>query len=87
MWYSPMPVPQRMPRWERSTEESYDFVFDVNVKGVLFTVQKALPLMRDGGSIILTSSIVGSRGASPATSIYSATKAPYVRSHELGQRI
>lgn len=45
-----------------------------DVKGLLFTVQKALPLLRDGGSIILTSSIVGTKGL-PAFSVYSATKA------------
>ena len=57
------------------TEDLYDSIFDVNVKGVLFTVQKALPLMSDGSSIILNASIVGSKGL-PANSIYSATKAP-----------
>jgi NAD(P)-dependent dehydrogenase (short-subunit alcohol dehydrogenase family) len=56
------------------TEELYDTIFDINVKGVLFTVQKALPLMPDGASIILNSSIVGSKGLS-ANSVYSATKA------------
>jgi NAD(P)-dependent dehydrogenase (short-subunit alcohol dehydrogenase family) len=49
-------------------------VFDVNVKGTLFTVQKALPLMKAGGSIILTGSTTGSMGT-PAFSVYSATKA------------
>src|SRR5207237_548243 len=56
------------------TEDLYDSIFDVNVKGVLFTVQKALPLMSDGSSIILNASIVGSKGL-PANSVYSATKA------------
>jgi NAD(P)-dependent dehydrogenase (short-subunit alcohol dehydrogenase family) len=56
------------------TEELYDTIFDINVKGVLFTVQKALPLVPDGGSIILNSSIVGSKGLS-SNSVYSATKA------------
>jgi NAD(P)-dependent dehydrogenase (short-subunit alcohol dehydrogenase family) len=56
------------------TEEFYDSIFDINVKGVLFTVQKALPLMPDGGSIVLNASIVGSKGFS-SNSIYSATKA------------
>jgi NAD(P)-dependent dehydrogenase (short-subunit alcohol dehydrogenase family) len=55
-------------------EELFDAIFDVNVKGVLFTVQKALPLMPDGGSIILNASIVGSKGL-PANSVYSASKA------------
>ena len=56
------------------SEEQFDKVFDVNVKGTLFTVQKALPLMRSGGSIILTGSTTGSMGT-PAFSVYSATKA------------
>ncbi len=56
------------------TEEHYDSLFNSNVKGVLFTVQKALPLMPDGASIILNASIVASKGL-PAWSIYSATKA------------
>src|SRR3979490_134173 len=56
------------------TEEFYDSIFDINVKGVLFTVQKALPLLPDGASIILNASIVGSKGFS-ANSVYSATKA------------
>jgi NAD(P)-dependent dehydrogenase (short-subunit alcohol dehydrogenase family) len=56
------------------TEEFYDAIFDVNVKGVLFTVQKALPLLADGASIILNASIVGSKGFA-ANSVYSATKA------------
>src|SRR5213593_75820 len=56
------------------TEELYDSIFDINVKGVLFTVQKALPLMPEGASIILNASIVGSKGFA-ANSVYSATKA------------
>lgn len=56
------------------TEEHFDTLFRVNVKGVLFTVQKALPLLSNGASIILNSSINGSIGQ-PATSVYGATKA------------
>ncbi|WP_145750937.1 SDR family NAD(P)-dependent oxidoreductase [Nitrospirillum amazonense] len=56
------------------TEESYEFVFGVNVKGTIQTVQKALPLMTGGGSIIMTGSTTGSMG-SPNFSIYSASKA------------
>jgi NAD(P)-dependent dehydrogenase (short-subunit alcohol dehydrogenase family) len=56
------------------TEEFYESIFNVNVKGLLFTVQKALPLMPEGASIILNASIVGSKGL-PANSVYSATKA------------
>ena len=56
------------------TEEFYDSIFDINVKGLLFTVQKALPLMPDGASIILNASVVASKGLA-ANSVYSATKA------------
>ena len=56
------------------TEEHFDKTFNANVKGLLFTVQKALPLLRDGSSIILNASIVASTGAS-AFSVYSASKA------------
>src|SRR3979411_2495456 len=56
------------------TEEFFDSIFDINVKGVLFTVQKALPLLPEGASIILNASIVGSKGFA-ANSVYSATKA------------
>src|SRR5271155_4449478 len=52
-------------------EEHYDSIFDGNVKGMLFTVQKALPLMPDGASIILNASVVGSKGM-PSNSVYSA---------------
>jgi NAD(P)-dependent dehydrogenase (short-subunit alcohol dehydrogenase family) len=56
------------------TEEHFDRIFDINVKGVVFTAQKALPLMRDGGTIILTGSDAGSKGLAEM-SVYSATKA------------
>jgi NAD(P)-dependent dehydrogenase (short-subunit alcohol dehydrogenase family) len=56
------------------TEEFYDSIFSINVKGLLFTVQKALPLLPDGASIILNASIVASKGL-PANSVYAATKA------------
>ena len=58
------------------TESHFDKIFSVNVKGLLFTVQKALPLFQDGdgGSIILTASVGGSK-ADPAMSVYGATKA------------
>jgi len=56
------------------TEEHYDAIFNINVKGLLFTVQKALPLMPDGATIILNASIVASKGL-PDWSVYSATKA------------
>ena len=56
------------------TEEHYDSIFNINVKGLLFTVQKALPLLPDDASIILNASIVASKGLS-SNSVYSATKA------------
>jgi NAD(P)-dependent dehydrogenase (short-subunit alcohol dehydrogenase family) len=56
------------------TEEHFDKLFNTNVKGTLFTVQKALPLLNDGGSIILTGS-VGSVKGTPAFWVYGATKA------------
>ncbi|MBB2156954.1 SDR family oxidoreductase [Gluconacetobacter diazotrophicus] len=56
------------------TEDHYDRIFDINVKGVVFTVQKALPLMPDGGAIVLNASIASIKGFS-AFSIYAATKA------------
>ena len=58
----------------RITEEFYDSIFDVNVKGLLFTVQKALPMLPDGASIIRNSSIVGTKGLS-SNSASSAAKA------------
>src|SRR5437879_10623094 len=54
------------------TEEHYDSIFGINVKGLLFTVQKALPLLPDGASIILNASVVASKGLS-ANSVYSST--------------
>ena len=59
---------------DQITEHHFDKQFDVNVKGLLFTVQKALPLLQPGGSIVLNASIVASQG-NPAFSVYSATKA------------
>src|SRR4029434_4142909 len=56
------------------TEEFYDSIFNINVKGVLFTVQKAVPLLPDGASIILNASIGASKGLG-ASSVSSATKA------------
>ncbi|CAN5611736.1 SDR family oxidoreductase [soil metagenome] len=56
------------------TEEHFDKYFGINVKGTLFTVQKALPLMTAGGSIVLNGSMVSVKGL-PAFSVYAATKA------------
>ncbi len=55
-------------------EEHFDSIFNGNVKGMVFTVQKALPLMPDGASVILNASVVGSKGL-PSNSVYAATKA------------
>jgi NAD(P)-dependent dehydrogenase (short-subunit alcohol dehydrogenase family) len=59
---------------EQVTEDHFDRTFDTNVKGVVFTVQKALPLMPDGAAIVLNASIVSIKGM-PAFGVYSATKA------------
>jgi NAD(P)-dependent dehydrogenase (short-subunit alcohol dehydrogenase family) len=56
------------------SEEHFDKLFDINVKGALFTVQKGLPLLNDGGSIILTGSVAGAKGT-PAFGVYAASKA------------
>ena len=56
------------------TEEHFDWIFGVNVRGLLFTVQKALPLLREGAAVILNASIVASTG-NAALSVYSASKA------------
>jgi NAD(P)-dependent dehydrogenase (short-subunit alcohol dehydrogenase family) len=56
------------------SEEHYAKTFDVNVKGVLFTVQKVLPLLAEGASVIMIGSIAGSKGL-PAFSVYNAAKA------------
>jgi NAD(P)-dependent dehydrogenase (short-subunit alcohol dehydrogenase family) len=64
----------RFARLGEITEELYDSIFNINVKGLLFTVQKALPLLPNGASIILNASIVASKGL-PMNSVYSATKA------------
>ncbi len=59
---------------DQITEEHYDRIFDANVKGLLFTVQKALPLLAPGASIILNASVAGAKGIA-AASVYSASKA------------
>jgi NAD(P)-dependent dehydrogenase (short-subunit alcohol dehydrogenase family) len=64
------------------TEEQFDDIFNTNVKGVLFTVQKALPLIPEGGAIVLNASIVSVQGV-PSFSVYSASKAA-VRSFARG---
>jgi NAD(P)-dependent dehydrogenase (short-subunit alcohol dehydrogenase family) len=59
---------------ENVTEEHFDKLFNINVKGTLFTAQKALPLLNDGGSIIVMGSVAGVKGT-PAFGVYGATKA------------
>ena len=59
---------------ENVTEEHFDKIFNINVRGTLFTVQKALPLINDGGSIILTGSVAGIKGV-PSFGVYGASKA------------
>jgi len=60
--------------FETATEEQFDGLFNVNVRGLFFTIQKALPLLSEGASVILNASVVAQSGL-PNTSIYSATKA------------
>jgi len=60
--------------FEYVTSEVFDETFNINVKGLFFTIQTALPLIPEGGSIILNASVVASKGF-PMTSVYSATKA------------
>ena len=71
---SPMPAPAASCALGKITAAHIDETFDTNVKGTIFTVQKALPLMRRGRSIILTGSSAGTTGA-PGMSAYSASKA------------
>jgi NAD(P)-dependent dehydrogenase (short-subunit alcohol dehydrogenase family) len=59
---------------EAVTEDFFDKVFNINVKGTLFTVQKALPLLNDGGSVILIGSVASAKGT-PAFAVYGASKA------------
>lgn len=60
--------------FEKASVEQFERLFNVNVKGTFFTAQKALPLLKDGGSIILTGSVAGSKGTA-GFGIYGATKA------------
>ncbi len=66
-------VYEQMP-YDKVTEEFYDKCVDINTKGVFFTLQKAIPLMDKGGSIILNGSFIGSSGF-PGMAVYGATKA------------
>ena len=59
---------------EQTTEALYDEIMDINFKGAFFTVQKALPLLKGGGAIIINTSVVGRKGI-PTWSVYSASKA------------
>jgi NAD(P)-dependent dehydrogenase (short-subunit alcohol dehydrogenase family) len=60
---------------EQMTEELYDSIIDINLKGAYFTIQKALPLLADGASIVLNTSIAAHIGRPIGTSVYSASKA------------
>jgi NAD(P)-dependent dehydrogenase (short-subunit alcohol dehydrogenase family) len=60
--------------FDQVSEEHFDKLFNINVKGALFTVQKGLPLLKDGGSIILTGSVASVKGT-PAFGVYAASKA------------
>ena len=64
---------EQMP-YDKVTEEFYDACVDINAKGVFFTIQKAIPLMDENGSIILNGSFIGSSGF-PGMAVYGATKA------------
>jgi len=57
-----------------SSEQMFDETFDINVKGLYFTVQKAIPLLNDNAAIVLNSSVVNTKGGA-ATSVYAASKA------------
>ena len=59
---------------EKVTEADFDYMFDVNVKGLFFTLQKALPLLADHSAVVLNASVAGSRGGAEI-SVYGATKA------------
>jgi NAD(P)-dependent dehydrogenase (short-subunit alcohol dehydrogenase family) len=63
------------------TEEHFDKLFNINVRGTLFTVQKALPLLNDGGSIILNGSVASVKGTA-AFGVYAASKAFLLASPE-----
>src|ERR1700761_1390118 len=71
---SPMPGVAEFVPFGKITEEHFDKLFDINVKGTLFTVQKALPLLNDGGSIILNGSVASIKGTA-AFGVYGANKA------------
>src|SRR5256714_7651468 len=64
----------KFPSLAETSESVYDELFDINMKGAYFTIQKALPFLNDGASIILNTSVAGSKGFAGA-SAYSATKA------------
>jgi NAD(P)-dependent dehydrogenase (short-subunit alcohol dehydrogenase family) len=67
-------IANQMAPLEAITEEQCDVTFNANVRGLLFTIQKALPLMREGGSVILNASSVSGKGAA-SLSLYAASKA------------
>jgi NAD(P)-dependent dehydrogenase (short-subunit alcohol dehydrogenase family) len=76
----------RYARFGEIAEDLYDSIFDINVKGLLFTVQKALPLLSNGASIIINASIAGSKGL-PRIASTVLRRPPSGPSREPGQRI
>ena len=74
MWCSPTRGFGSFVPLGQITEEHFDTIYGTNVKGVVFTVQGALPLMSEGGTVVLSASGVSVKGT-PAFSIYSSTKA------------
>jgi NAD(P)-dependent dehydrogenase (short-subunit alcohol dehydrogenase family) len=74
MSFLPTPAPAEFAPMGEITEEHFDRLFNINAKGTLFLVQKDLPRMNDGGSIILTGSVASVKGT-PAFGAYGATKA------------
>ncbi len=79
------PAYHQAPFEHIDSQHDYDSIFDINVKGLLFTVQKALPLLPDGASIILNASIVASKDCRPIVFI-APQRPPCALSREPGQQ-
>jgi len=84
--FSPTPALPNFVPFAAVTEEHFDKLFNINVRGTLFTVQKALPLMNNGGSIILNGSVASVKGTA-AFGVYAASKAAIAPSSEPGLTI
>src|SRR6267143_4952996 len=74
MLFSPTPALANLSPLALSPKKHFDKLFNINVRGTLFTVQKALPLLKDGGSIILNGSVASVKGTA-AFGVYAASKA------------